>query len=121
MMTTLSPHQESPLPPRHPARTAAAVSGAVLVCLAFAACGPGRSEARTPAPGRTLAPTAGPGSAGGASPDPDTTGAPGGIRAPGTAAATPDPLASALDQINALINDINNSLSNSDSSEQSGE
>jgi hypothetical protein len=99
---------------RHRARTIAGLASVLLVCLALIGCGQ---------QGSTVAPTG---------PFPQASGSPaigngngnsaGGISSPGiTAAPTQDPVASELDQLNQLINDIDNSVQNSDSSSQGGE
>ena len=101
----------------------------MLIALAAVSCGPRQSAPApaiigSPVPSASAsfsAPAAG-ASAGGSSEStgPAGTGLPGPVVTPPTV-ATPDPLASALDQLNQLINDINDSLSGSDASQQGGE
>jgi hypothetical protein len=112
-----------------PAGAAAAGAALILIGLAAVSCGP---HGATPAPsfywspapsisGSSAGATAGAAASGspGAT-GPVATGLPGPVVTPPTV-STPDPLASALDQLNQLINDINNSLSSSDASQQGGE
>lgn len=102
---------ETLLVKRNRARTIACAAAAVLVCLALAGCG---------RPAATSSPTVPQASA-------SPAGTVGGENAPGSTpttllgAPTADPVASELDQINQLINDIDNSVQSSDSSQQGGE
>ncbi|MFI5258296.1 MAG: hypothetical protein ACHQ01_01615 [Candidatus Limnocylindrales bacterium] len=100
-----------------------ALLGAVLlVGCALAGCGPSQATTAPTAPQATAshAPS-GPVEAGtGAGPSASST-APPSTSATPTGQATPDPVASELDQINQLINDIDNSVQSSDSSQQGGE
>ena len=113
---------------RSRARAVGLVAAALLACLAAGGCG--RHEA-------TAGPTAAPVSAGpsigqvsaSTSAMPSESASPAVSAAPSQSAsptapagpATPDPVASELDQINQLIQDINNSVQSSDSSQQGGE
>ena len=112
-----------------PAGAAAAGAALMLIALAAASCGPRQA---TPAPSINGSPVpsvsasssgSSAGAAAGGSPEstgPAGTGLSGPVVTP-PGVPTPDPLASALDQLNQLINDINNSLSSSDASQQGGE
>ena len=110
---------------RNRARTVAVVAGALLVGLAIAGCD---RQAATAGP---TAATAGPtaprsgesGPAFSASESPAAAESPAASESPSGPAGppTPDPVASELDLINELINDINNSVQSSDSSQQGGE
>jgi hypothetical protein len=109
-------------------RTATAAAAALLIAVAVAGCNRGTSESPSPVSGPTSGSEAGlsavPASA--TSPQLATDSVPAAsaiASAPATAVApaTPDPVASELDQIQQLIEDINNSLSGSDSSQQGGE
>ena len=113
---------------RHPARPAAVAAMALLIALALVGCGQHKAtQAPSATPQATLsqAPTtASPLESNGASPSGSgSTAPPGSASASATASvpATPDPVASELDKIDQLINDINSSISGSDSSQQSGE
>jgi predicted small lipoprotein YifL len=87
---------------RDRARKVAGVAAAVLLALALAGCGRhGATPAPTPGAGASTEATGGASSI-------DPGGQP-----------TMDPVASELDQINQLINDLNNSISSS--SDQGGE
>jgi hypothetical protein len=121
-------------------RTAAALAAALLLAIAVAGCNRGAHDSPTPVSGPTTstgamqsAETASEGApqltdAAGESAQASQSG-----QASATAASsasveasagspeTPDPVASELDQIQQLIDDINNSLSSSDSSQQGGE
>jgi len=101
----------------------------MLIALAAVSCGP---RGATPAPSMFGSPapsiprwSAGASADATASGSPESTGPVGtGLPSPVVTppgVPTPDPLASALDQLNQLINDINNSLSSSDPSQQGGE
>lgn len=112
---------------RNRARTVAVMAGALLVGLAIAGCGP---RAATEGP-TTAQLTAGPtapqsgesGPAPSASESPAAAESPAASESPGGLAGppTPDPVASELDLINQLIDDINDSVQSSDSSQQGGE
>lgn len=104
---------------RNRARIVTAATGAFLVCLALAACG-----RQAPTSGPTAAQPAATSTAGAsASPVIAASESPSATDAPSVPAGppTPDPVASELDQINQLINDINNSVQSSDTSQQGGE
>lgn len=96
-------------------RTAALLGVTVLIVGALAGCGPRQTSPLPPVPA-TAGPTPGETVSGAvpsdASAEPSPTPA---------GPATPDPVASELDQINQLINDIDNSVQSSDSSQQGGE
>ena len=101
---------------RHRARTIAGTASVVLVCLALIGCGNhgSTSQPTGPVPQASGSPANGIGNGSGNSA--------GGISSPGAASApTQDAVASELDQLNQLINDIDNSVQNSDSSSQGGE
>jgi hypothetical protein len=121
-------------------RTATALAAALLLAIAVAGCNRGANERPSlvsgPVASTGAGPSAGPASEGA----PQLTVAPGGsteaagsgdlsaspssnaeATASAGAPASPDPVASELDQIQQLINDINDSLSSSDSSQQGGE
>jgi ABC-type Fe3+-siderophore transport system permease subunit len=116
----------------HHARPATVAAMTLVVALAVAGCGQHKA---TQAPSNTPEPTSSAASAsasastvesGGASPSgSSSTASPGSASSSATAhasvPATPDAVASELDQIDQLINDINNSVSGSDSSQQGGE
>jgi hypothetical protein len=107
---------------RNRARMLTVAAGAFLICLALAGCG---RQGATSGP-TTAELTAGPAvSASPASGDTTPAGSPSpsGSESPSPTAGppTPDPVASELDQINQLINDINNSVDSSDTSQQDGE
>jgi hypothetical protein len=92
-------------------------AAALLVGLALAGCRSHDAAQQSVAP--TVALTASSASAG--TPGPSaTTGTPGSPATPGSN-PTMDAVASELDQINSLINDINNALQPSDTSPDSGE
>ncbi len=125
---------ETLLVKRNRARTVAGLAAVLLVGLAVAGCGHRGATASptvaavTPAPAATAGDNGTPGSAvastaaatPSASPSAPSSVAPPTATAP-AGPATPDPVASELDQINQLINDINNSVQSSDSSQQGGE
>jgi hypothetical protein len=101
---------------RNRARTIAYLAGALLICLALVGCGRRGATDQTPASQPTynaaLVSPSGPidsGASGGPS------GSASGSGAGPTVPPTPDPVASELDQINQLINDINDSVQSSDS------
>jgi hypothetical protein len=121
-------------------RTAAALAAALLLAIAVAGCNRGATDSPSPTAGPTTAAGVGqsaePSSEGtpqltnvagesaqaAQSGGPSATAVPSAsVEASAAAPATPDPVASELDQIQQLIDDINNSLSSSDSSEQGGE
>jgi hypothetical protein len=98
------------------ARTIACLAGALLICVALAGCGRRGANDQTSAPQPTynaalVSPSGStdPGASG--SPSDSASGADSGPTVP----PTPDPVASELDQINQLINDINDSVQSSDS------
>jgi hypothetical protein len=111
----------------------AITAAALLVGVAVAGCNrgstptpgaePGSTDTATVAgPSPTLAPIAeSAGDAASATASESGTQSPGASIAGPGGSATPDPVASELDAIQQLIDDINNSLSSSDSSEQGGE
>jgi hypothetical protein len=101
------------------------------VVVAIAGCNRGSNQAASPSAGPDSSAVAG-GSFVASSPlagsrgdplvsDSGTTSGSPDASASSTAAATPDAVASELDAIQQLIDDINNSLSSSDQSEQGGE
>ena len=107
---------------RNRAQTVACLAAALLVCLALAGCGHG---AATPQSTSIQASPSRPATTADVSPSAAaTTSMPLGPSASSTAPRsqpTMDPVASELDQINQLINDLNNSVQSSDSSQQGGE
>ena len=107
---------------RNRARMLTVAAGAFLVCLALAGCGRQAATSEPVAAGPTATPTVlDAGSSGSpadtASESPSAAGSPSAPAGP----PTPDPVASELDQINQLINDINNSVNSSDTSQAGGE
>lgn len=107
---------------RNRARTLAVAAAAFLTCLALAGCGhqaatSGPASAQlTPGPTAVASPAS-------AELSPADSETPSVSESPSLPAGppTPDPVASELDQINQLINDINNSVQSSDPSQQGGE
>jgi hypothetical protein len=113
---------------RSRARVVALVAAALLAGLAVGGCGRHEATAQPTAAPVTSGPSFGQGGASGSvtpsgSATPAVSQAPSQSASPSTPAgpATPDPVASELDQINQLIQDINNSVQSSDSSQQGGE
>jgi len=119
---------------RSRARVVALVAAALLAGLAVGGCGRHEATAQPTAAPVTSGPSFGQGGASGSvtpsgsatqsgSATPAVSEAPSQSASPSTPAgpATPDPVASELDQINQLIQDINNSVQSSDSSQQGGE
>ena len=95
---------------QHRARTVAGMASVLLVCLALLGCGNHKSTTQPTGPGPQASASLASGNGG-------SPGASGGS----TSVPTQDPVASELDQLNQLINDIDNSVQNSDSSSQGGE
>ena len=98
------------------------MAAALLLGAAAIACGPNSAPSGSPdyEPSASLSP-ASPGVSVGdvETASPDSSASDSASASGPTAPATPDPVASELDQINQLINDLNNSIS--DSSDQGGE
>lgn len=111
----------------------ALAAAAALVVVAIAGCNGGSSQTPSSGPASTgsvalSSPTEGltqltasAGDTASASDSGLVTGSPGATASGSAAPATPDAVASELDAIQQLIDDINNSLSSSDQSEQGGE
>jgi hypothetical protein len=106
---------------RKRARTVALAAWALLVGLAFAGCGRQAPTLAPTAAQLTPSPAAPP--SGQIGPSPAASESPAATDSPSAPAGppTPDPVASELDQINQLINDINNSVNSSDTSQAGGE
>ena len=114
----------------HPARPATFAMMALLVALAFFGCGqPKATQAPSTVAPATTSPAA-PSSSGQTGSESASAYSSGSTSTPGSVAGSasaqpsvspPDPVASELDQINRLINDINNSISGSDASQAGGE
>ena len=98
-------------------------AAALLVGLALTGCRSHDATQQPVAPTATLTQS---GASSGTTGNPDTAGTPGPSVTPGTpgepgAEPTVDAVASELDQINDLINDINNALQPTDTSPDNGE
>ena len=113
---------------RNRSRTVAATAAVLLVGIALAGCGrqgPPRAPASSQPSARPTASDTGTSlsDTGSASPTDAAFELPSTSSSPTVPAGppTPDAVASELDQINQLINDIDNSVSSSDSSQQGGE
>ena len=112
---------------RNRSRTVAATAAVLLVGIALAGCGrqgPSAPASAQPSAGPTASDTGTSLSdTGSASPTDAAFESPLTLSSPTVPAGqpTPDAVASELDQINQLINDIDNSVSSSDSSQQGGE
>jgi len=106
---------------RNRAQTVAIMAGALLVGLATAGCGRHAATESPTAAQLTPGPTAQ--QSGASGPAPSTSESPSATDSPSAPAGppTPDPVASELNQINQLINDINNSVNSSDTSQAGGE
>ena len=108
---------------RQSARAATLCAAALLVGLAVTGCahrGPSSTPSAATQPSGSVPAATGITSI----PSASTTGtapAVASATAAQTGQSTPAPIDSELDQINSLINDINNSMSDSDSSQQGGE
>lgn len=106
------------------ARTIACLAAALLVGSAVVGCGGHGATPQSTVPGPSYSTAESPSGSAESVGSGDLTGsAPDASSGAGssTAPPTPDPVASELDQINQLINDINNSVGSSDSSQQGGE
>ena len=105
---------------RNWARSIAGIAVALLVCLALTGCGDRRAVNQPNATGSQ--PSSVPSATAAASdPTPSRSDGLPGPDASSGAEPTPDAVASELDQINQLINDIDGSVQNSDPSSQGGE
>ena len=104
----------------HQARATALLGVALLLAATIAACG--RNGSTAPVAGTPRATATIPAATSDAPMDQASVVNPAGTPAGGpTAIPTPDPVASQLDQLDQLINDLQNSLKDSDSSQQGGE
>jgi len=111
---------------RNRARPVCCVAAALLVVVALVGCGRHSGSDQPTAPQTTAGASSalggptpvGPGASQGAA---SGSAGPGEPSSSAMGQSTPDPVASELDQINQLINDINNSIQSSDSSSQGGE
>ena len=97
------------------ARTVACLAGALLFGVALAGCG--RHDATIPPtlPSATSSASTDPGLSPSGPIDSGASADPSDSASAQSSAPTPDPVASELDQINQLINDINDSVQSSDS------
>jgi hypothetical protein len=106
---------------RNRARAVAAVAGLLLVCITIAGCNQHAATSQQSAAAAVPSPTATDAGASASATDVPSVAPTDSIASIPAGPPTPDAVASELDQINQLINDINNSVQTSDSSTQGGE
>ena len=97
------------------ARTAACLAGALLIGVAIAGCGRHDSTIPPTVPPASFAQSSGPSLSPSGPIDSGASASPSDAGSAQSTPPTPDPVASELDQINQLINDINDSVQSSDS------